>query len=130
MDGMGCDIHMHIEVKVGRRWRHRASPHVTRNYTLFALLGRCGRDQHISPVADNRGMPRDASVESRWQWNKVKRTGDYHSPSWLSLQEVREAADRFKQIDGRDLWLYFDDFDHAEIDDADEDVRFVFWFDN
>lgn len=126
---MGCDIHMHVEVRQGRRWRHFANPSITRNYTLFALLARCGRESHIAPVANNRGMPRDASVEARWQWTRDLRFG-YHSPTWLSLHEAREAAERFMALDGRNMWLYFDDFDVMAIDAADEDVRLVFWFDN
>jgi hypothetical protein len=127
MTAMGCDIHMHVEVRDGRKWRTLATPRVTRNYSLFALMARCGRT-NLNPIVENRGIPLDAGVDVAWRWNKVRKTGDYHSPSWLLPEEVAEVAERFKAEDGRDFWLYFDDFDSKSL--RNQEWRLVFWFDN
>jgi len=62
---MGCDIHMHIEVKHAGEWHHLACPAVTRHYAFFAHLARCGRCEDIDPVVENRGVPGDMSVVTR-----------------------------------------------------------------
>lgn len=35
---MGCDIHLHAEVKIKNAWHHYAHPSVPRSYPLFSIM--------------------------------------------------------------------------------------------
>jgi hypothetical protein len=102
---MGCDIHMHIEVKYKGEWHHLGHPSVTRHYAFFAHFGPCGRAEDIEPIAPSRGVPDDMSVVTRIDWERCD--GWCHSASWIGKDEI----------------TYLDDTPY-------EDVRLVFWFDN
>lgn len=143
---MGCDIHLHIEIKVSGKWLHWNAPTMRRDYELFTkMAGVRARDDEIDPISQPRGLPADASDTTKWM---AKQQGsDGHSHSYLTsteLTEVRkwgEAAGR-KAHAGGDWW--FDGmFGYVCGNPLDgmaeypasyppdlEDVRFVFWFDN
>lgn len=38
VDCMGCDIHLHIEIKMNGLWRHYSMPHIERDYCLFGVM--------------------------------------------------------------------------------------------
>lgn len=93
---MGCDIHLHIEVKVKDIWLHYAAPEVDRSYMLFTKMGNVRRDDgrlelDIKELSDCRGLPNDISDLTRvvYEWEKP----DAHSMSWLSSSEIKELSD-------------------------------------
>ncbi len=141
---MGCDIHMHIEVKHGGVWHHFGHPAITRHYAFFAHFARCGRSEEIDPVDENRGVPEDMSVITRIDWERCD--GECHSASWLDRGEIDELRWRWEkwknEHDGGYDWMK-DDLEAARFrtylhgsaitdleDTPYEDVRLVFWFDN
>ncbi len=136
---MGCDIHTHIEVKIGGQWHHATAPHIRRNYNLFSLMaGVRAESDSPKPIAEPRGVPGDMSVVTRLDYERMGTDG--HTHSWLTGEEIErviewhEANERRGAIDAR-LWQWgflfeggFSPAEHAE--DGVEDVRAVFWFDN
>lgn len=141
---MGCDIHLHVEIKVSGKWEHYSCPDVNRNYVLFAKMAGVRNQAGIVPIAQPRGLPKDMSVVT-----DIDAEGwllDRHSESWLNSAEVAEletwAIDTI--TDEHTRWRFRDDYwgylfggsfsgfvNHREdYPDAVEDVRFVFWFDN
>jgi hypothetical protein len=113
---MGCDIHMHVEKKVGGRWepvtrteferfdrddgkafhfREDYYAYEDRNYDLFAMLAdvRNGRGfagiptgEGFDPICVPKGFPEDAHYETREAFEKWD--GDGHSHSHLTLTEL------------------------------------------
>jgi hypothetical protein len=147
---MGCDIHLHIEIKINGKWHHYQHPNVSRNYRLFSLMADVRNDERdtITPIAKPRGFPKDATTVTRF--DKAKWDADGHSHSWLSAGEVaemietREAWDyartpqeKATQYGASDLfgWLFGNSYSGFIKYPGDnpkglEDFRFVFWFDN
>lgn len=139
---MGCDVHIHSEIKVGGKWLHYDQPRAQRNYTLFEkMAGVRGKEENA--MAAPRGLPDDATETTRFDsehWN-----GDGHSHSWLNAEEIRKLGDWYREeFKGRDpdsiwpkwdQWLFgncYSDFMRYPDDRPKgvEDVRFIFWFDN
>lgn len=140
---MGCDIHVHVEIKIGGKWHHYSQPDVDRNYTLFARMAGVRNGNMVDPIAEPRGLPEDVSYTTRFvrEYDGV----DGHSDSWLSADEVvglgewmREQAkqwgadhysieSQFGYIfgNGWDIKKYPNDYP-SQLEDA----RIVFWFDN
>jgi len=153
---MGCDIHVHTEVKIDNTWHHYNNPNVSRNYLLFTHMGLTTRvhsdfiDQPITKTSVP--MPYDASLITRLDWQKWD--GDAHSLGVFYHKEIMELEDRWKEIKESvdwkperytfiesqfgyffsngwgDKWRYPDvEYtlqQYAEI----QDVRWIFWFDN
>lgn len=142
---MGCDIHMLLEVK---DWQHKPDGSETddqewgvvmtetatygaRNYSVFAALANVRNyNDAITPIAEPRGIPEDASEETKarhGRWGV-----DAHSASWLSLGEVLEH-DWTKVPHGGEFfeWAKALNSGPTRIGYRDlADVRLVFWFDN
>jgi len=103
-----------------------------RNYYLFALLANV-RNYHneVEPLNDPRGIPDDASAGYRYElkrWN-----GDYHSPSYYTLEELLNVD--WEKYNTGDYDKYLDEFLESiekmkEIDSDPSKVRCVFFFDN
>lgn len=75
---MGCDIHLHQEIGAWHHYRHRSVP---RSYQLFAMMAGVRNRDKLTPVAPVRGLPSDASVVTKFDyelWND-----DAHNASWL-----------------------------------------------
>ena len=146
---MGCDIHIHIEVKVDGCWEHYAAPNVGRNYSMFEKMAGVRGDEE-NAISPPKGLPDDMShvtEKSAERWG-----GDGHSHSWLSLPEIAELSDwlsdnpdntktalnlmaRSLEYDVLHTYLEgnsFKGFLNYPEDRPDwiEDVRFIFWFDN
>lgn len=148
---MGCDIHMHLEVKIAGKWEHYGAPSVSRDYSLFGLLA--GVRGKGPAVVAPKGFPADASTVTRFDYEQW--AGDAHTPSWLSAEEISEFQDawalagehtiydgrpypaRGRDVEADVLHAYF--FGNSWADFARwpeerpngiEDVRWVFWFDN
>lgn len=139
---MGCDIHLHSEVKIKGKWRHHSTIEVRRNYALFAKMADVRNGFEILPISQPKGLPSDISeVTSVY---RDKRGTDGHSDSFLTLEEIKDLCN---YIDEQDSWCfpershdifggffgnYYTDFEYeGEYSPKGiEDVRFVFWFDN
>lgn len=142
---MGCDIHLHIEVKIGGTWHHYSAPSVDRWYDLFERMAGVRGDVEKAICAP-RGLPQDMSVVTACSADKWK--GDAHSLSWLDSKEIAGLAAwaeanlltgygrrvRF-EMDVTRGYLFGHGYDEIvkypeDLPEWLEDVRFVFWFDN
>ena len=94
---MGCDIHPCVEVKQeDGSWKAIPDPKPPewvkkpnyewdfgRSYTCFSVLANVRNHYEMKPIAELRGLPEDATEETR------KEVDDgLHSVSWLSLPEI------------------------------------------
>lgn len=145
---MGCDIHLHVEIKIGGQWHHYSHPRINRDYELFGkMAGVRGEEQ---PLAEPRGLPADATFTTAFCSGYDGSDG--HSHSWLSSSEVATLVawweERAKQHDCNCLadsfewnrfgYLFGNSWDgfakrtreEGGYPEALEDFRFVFWFDN
>ena len=121
---MGCDIHGIIEQrKLGGQWEESSvTIDLGRNYSVFDnLAGLRGLE---NPVAANRGLPPDASEESRISSSKG---GIYHSHSWCTIAELQLALARAGSW--CDSYSYLVGVMGITMHLGHE-CRFVFWFDN
>ena len=138
---MGCDIHLHVEVKVYGTWEHYAQLRPPRDYRLFSVMAGV-RDYDYKPIAPPRGIPDDVSALTRLNcdaWN-----GDGHSHSWINADEIVDLEEAYSELypgnccgleDWIGTYLYGDSFAGFVRYPEDrpkfiEDLRFVFWFDN
>jgi len=96
---MGCDIHAFIERKLWREkdggwhWSTWASPDLSRNYSLFYVLAGVRYDENRMPPglgAQQKGLPKDVGD---WVWREYG--DDYHSASWMDVNELRAAHERY-----------------------------------
>jgi hypothetical protein len=149
---MGCDIHLHTEVKINGVWHHYGAPCVDRNYRVFAKMADVRNSySEIEPIAQPRGIPGDATEMTKFDCERWGRDG--HSHSWLSAEEIAilyhfindelrlkgwrvpEAGwwpeDNFGYFFGNTWGGFWEYRDHANSGTPKgvEDVRFVFWFD-
>jgi hypothetical protein len=137
---VGTDIHLHIEVKIEGVWHHYSHPSLRRNYRCFAKLADVRNSGDITPIAQPRGMPEDATALTKLMCEN--RGEDGHSHSWLSAEEISEFYVWYEELNLEwpdnyvESWLhtYLDNngFDYTRWDckpDWLEDLRFVFWFD-
>lgn len=148
---MGCDIHLHTEVKINGKWHHYGAPSVHRNYLVFAkMAGVRNYDDKAVPLAKPRGILDGATELTRFdckQW-----AGDGHSHSWLNAKEItllcifinEELAMKdsiglkgwceanFGYVFGNTWGGFFKyrDDPNGGVPNGLEDIRFVFWFDN
>lgn len=144
---MGCDIHVHTEIKVNGKWEHYGHPNTPRSYSLFALMAGVRNHDAIEPISPPKGMPEDASEITRLSYESYGSDG--HSHSWLDSKEITVLEDRWiAMLELNNLstiefdleWKYFGYLEGnswagfakypKERPKWIEDVRFVFWFDN
>lgn len=88
---MGCDIHVHVEVKINNEWHHYSAPSVDRWYWLFGAMAGV-RSAEVKPVAWPKGFPKDASLITRLEYARESR--DAHTPSWLNGKEVLKLIEK------------------------------------
>lgn len=140
---MGCDIHMHIEVKLNGEWHHYGSPNTPRAYRLFEIMAGVRGDDGKA-VSLPKGMPSDPSAMTNLCFDYDGADG--HSHSWLSRDEIKEVYRRWdvliKESDvpnsrwEMDLdhnyfgYAFSNSWEGNSFPKGVEDVRFVFWFDN
>ena len=140
---MGCDIHLHIEVKYRGKWELYSSPRVKRNYWLFEKMAGV-RGEEENAIVPPKGFPDDASPLVQLSYKQWGETA--HTPSWLNQKEIGELQEALIQEYGDDLdhdleydilhcYAFgnsFASYGHDEdsrVEDVEE-FRFVFWFDN
>ena len=137
---MGCDIHIHAEVKINGKWEHYDQPDCDRDYQLFERMAGVRGDVK-NAISKPRGLPKNATRLTKFDaknWD-----GDGHSHSWLSAKEISALAEwEEKRSQSRtcldrkwDQWLFGNSYSGFTKYPQDrvkgiEDVRFVFWFDN
>jgi hypothetical protein len=138
---MGCDIHLHIEVKIGDQWHHYGTPSIGRDYNLFEKMAgvRGAVDAAISPP---KGLPKDCTFLT-WLDHKMMKV-DAHSASWLGPEEIDALEEWREKSPQRSIGLEYDvlhtylfgnsftGWKHWPEENTRriQDVRFVFWFDN
>lgn len=86
---MGCDIHTHAERKnASGQWEKipKLNPFASRDYGVFGFLADVRNYSDLTPIADRRGVPEDASAEVADDYKTWD--GDAHSASWLSVAEL------------------------------------------
>ena len=133
---MGCDIHAHIEIKVGGIWLYYSQPRIHRSYDLFGRMAGVRGDE--TPIALPRGLPDDISTTTKLHY---KRWGiDAHSMSWLSSKEFQELIPTLKAHTDDDMGWEYVDFGYLfgggwtldyprDRPEFLQDYRIVFWFD-
>lgn len=123
---MGCDIHLHSEVKIDGVWHHLDSHIIDRNYELFGKMAGV-RDEGIEPIINPVGLPEDITILTKHQYKL--HMDDAHSESFLSREQSLELLKWMRQQTSfcyRDWYFLYD----AEEDGDYDDFRVVFWFDN
>lgn len=140
---MGCDIHLHVEIKINGKWEHYSTPYIDRSYWLFSLMAgvRSGTESP-RPISEPRGLPEDISVVTKLDNDCWGRDG--HSHSWLSATEAGNVQGCWEKRGGKGHpplfgYLFGNDIDtylrHPVYGKhlknlGYEDARVVFWFDN
>lgn len=135
---MGCDIHLHQEVKINGEWHHYRHRSIDRSYKLFALMAGVRNNSKLEPVVQPKGLPEDLTFLTRYDYEE-NWGSDAHTPSWLDPQEVKQVIERFftEDIWEAEKWFGYL-FGHSwtellqypsEMPKGLEDYRFVFWFD-
>lgn len=146
---MGCDIHLHTEIKRNGIWQHHSEAKIERNYPLFAKMANVRNGYKIVPISNPKGFPEDATELTKLHSEKYGCDG--HSHSWLSAAEISELhrwimnEARPKEWFGKDPWIWgcdnmpyfmgthlngFVDYPEDWEPHGIEDVRYVFFFDN
>ena len=144
---MGCDIHVHVEIRVDGEWEHYNHPRVDRNYRVFTKMAgvRNGYDD-IDPFPP-KGFPEDASVtttEDYEHWGI-----DAHTPSYLVGEELEAFRHWWDKEFGTEPSTFRNGLDfehhqfgyifgngfrswdsHCQVGLYPGDIRLVFWFDN
>lgn len=136
---MGCDIHLHIEVKIDGEWEHYGAPRCDRRYGFFGKMAGV-RDSVQSPIVEPRGLPYDVSAITELSFRYWGSVG--HTHSWLNSREVsilgawalETHPDEFCPLEKwLGCFLFGNGFDpnyESHWPDGVEDFRFVFWFDS
>ncbi len=141
---MGTDIHVYYEKRfddiaanwvTAEKWveghtQWEKYDYEDRNYSLFGAIAKVRREYEFS--FDPKGFPEDTckQVSDKFvEWGL-----DAHTPSWLTLDELREFSVKLLLEDGNNeilcilngLQALMTKFDGMHGDDH----RIVFWFDN
>lgn len=136
---MGCDIHLHQELKINGVWHHWGNPRVNRDYRLFEKMAGV-RGDPINALSALRGLPADATEMTVFDCNRMK--PDNHSVSWLGselvtvlMEWIREGntaihpeVPLFHLEIGFLFGNYWTNRDREEWPPGMEDFRWVFWF--
>lgn len=138
---MGCDIHLHTEVKIGGKWRHYSAPNFQRNYKYFAKMANVRNYDEIEPISEPKGLPFDITEVTKFDADKWG--SDAHSASWLGAEELVELEEFVLEDRKGDPWFENKTWGYLfgntwggfakypeDRPEGLEDVRFVFWFDN
>lgn len=89
---MGCNIHLHVEIKVDAVWLHYNHPRIEKNYALFAKMADIrNSDNEIDPISEPKGLPIALSETTRLDHSYGHQ--DWHSMSWLGIDEIIELSE-------------------------------------
>lgn len=133
---MGCDIHMHVEIRKRDKWLLYNQPNIDRDYGLFEKMA--GVRGHVSEaISPPKGLPGDVSEVTKIDHDYDG--SDAHSESWLSLDEITALnkwwdSNREGFFEGQFGYIFGNGYDYHkypnDLQPPIDDVRFVFWFDN
>lgn len=139
---MGCNIHIHIEVKLGGGWYHYSAPRVDRSYKLFSLMaGVRSDDTGINSLFPVRGLPNDTSWLTDYEYQHDINNFKPKGVSYITAEELpqlQEAYCKVMNTQPADLttdleWTVFHTFIQGSsmaTHPTYEDLRIVFWFDD
>lgn len=142
---MGCYIHLYAEKRAadGSWQRVDTGDALThQSYSVFGFLANVRNYSRVEPIAKPRGLPDDANAATASAFERW--SGEAHTPSWLSIEELlgfdysavcedrralgttvaKGVVQSYRDFLGS--W-FFDDLD--KLKDAGAE-RIVFWFDN
>lgn len=146
---MGCDIHVHIEVKIKGKWEHYSTCKGMQNYRMFALWAGVRNEYDIKPFVEPRGLPDDITAMTRFDWDR--QSVDWHTPSFFTFEEIASLSKRMVEEEiieskydlepmvlGRCYLFGHSIGSHHKYPEdwkklkelGFEDCRIVFWFDN
>ncbi len=127
---MGCDIHAFVEYQpYEESWMLMATLHLPRNYTLFtAMAGVRDKGTGIEQYPP-KGLPTDIGIMTNSHYQEGRE--DWHTPSWLDLDELAIAYDRYTLFDLHRI----PEMDGIiasmrTLEGFGKKTRLVFWFDN
>ena len=140
---MGCDIHLHIEVKINNKWEHYSRPQIKRAYSLFGKMANVRNDnRHIDPLNFNKGIPEDITSLTFLELNDLNKDC-YHNHAWLNQKEIEKLTEWYELYSSRNRVFFendcihcylfgksFYDYPREEDEYKIQDVRFIYWFDN
>lgn len=135
---MGCDIHLHVEIKLKGEWHHYQDLRPGRHYSVFGKMAGV-RNQDEEPIVAPKGLPADCTLVTRFDSDHWGRDG--HTHSWFNREEIKklsvwmtaQAKDWREDLEGwAGGYLFGNDYagELEDLPEGVEDVRFVFWFDN
>lgn len=137
---MGCDIHLHQEVKIKGQWHHYGCPRIDRSYHLFGVLSdvRCNASEFgFNKCLATKGIPQDATFLTKFDYEQWG--GEAHTPGQIGRDGMC-LVDQFMKDQKYEIlrfWETFgslfgnDWFDKESAKSADvEDARWIFWYDN
>lgn len=141
---MGCNIHLHIEVKVNKNWEHFNAPYIPRDYELYGKMAGV-RDKIQIPISQPKGIPEDITLITKIDLNQ----DNHHDDSWFNIEEIKQLEkwineraekekDNFNWYPGATFYLFMEQMTgylfgngfYKQEKNGIQDVRFVFWFDN
>jgi len=141
---MGCDIHLHTEVKIDGKWHHYSCPNIMRRYGLFAMLADVRNGGDVTPISQPRGLPIDVTELTKYDsdhWGP-----DAHSHSWIGAEEILLVCNTMNaRVEPQRTWMTWEDEEIGYLfgntwsgfskypQDRQrhlQDIRWVFWFDN
>lgn len=142
---MGCDIHLHIEIKLNGRWEHFGCPNIDRNYSLFSKMAGIRQVVGVAAITQPKGLPKDLTCITQFDADYWK--DDRHGESWLDKHEIVQLSNFLEgmstgstknydlECDILHCYLFGNSFAGlskypGECREGVSDVRFVFWFDN
>lgn len=148
---MGCDIHLHCEIKVDDEWLHYNQPHLKRDYYLFAKLAGVRNENNIvgDPISIDRGIPENASKTTRI--DVIYWGCDGHNHGYITADEIVDlvewmTSNEYPHVNTQedrillernywgylfgDTWEGFILYPNERIHKFVQDVRFIFFFDN
>jgi len=139
---MGCDIHMHTEIKVNGKWLHFSQPRLERDYEMFGWLAGVRRDGTCL-FGEPKGVPDDASDTTALCFREDGERCGAHTPSWIGAEEIERFYAKRKERDPKDFsweheqmgYLFGNGWDWWRREPTSypkciQDIRWVFWFDN
>lgn len=144
---MGCDIHLHIEIKIAgiEGWQHFSHPHVHQNYLLFSYMANVRNYDNVTPISSPKGLPPDISEVTKYCYTVDKLHYHPHSESYLDSDEIAKLDEVWESFAKEDFnndlehsifqcYLFGNSFGgfrrYGDKVPNLQDVRFVFWFDN
>ncbi len=102
---MGCDIHLHVEIKVDGEWLYYSSSDIRRNYAVFSKMADVrNSNNEIKPIASPRGLPSNITKMTRLLRDNYGEDG--HSDSWLSYEEYVDVLDWIMKTTKNTMYKY------------------------